>query len=198
ESQGAEILEVSLPHTEYAVSVYYLIATAEASSNLARYDGVQYGHRAAGTDNIVDLFSRTRAEGFGDEVKRRIMLGTYALSAGYYDAYYLRAARVRSLIRRDFTEAFKRVDIIAAPVAATPAFGIGEMVDDPLKMYLTDIFTISCNLAGIPGLSLPCGLTGDRRPVGIQLFAPPFAEASLLGVAAQLEAGLEPLPSPLS
>jgi aspartyl-tRNA(Asn)/glutamyl-tRNA(Gln) amidotransferase subunit A len=196
-AQGAEPVEISLPHTEHAVAVYYLVATAEASSNLARYDGVHYGHRAEGTDNIVDLFSRSRREGFGEEVKRRIMLGTYALSAGYYDAYYLRALRVRTLIKQDFERAFEEVGIIACPTSPTAAFGLGEKLDDPLHMYLSDIFTISCNLAGIPGLSLPCGLTQDGRPIGLQLLAPAFAEARLLGVAAQLEA-VAPAPvSPL-
>ncbi len=193
---GATIVEISLPHTAYAVAVYYIVATAEASSNLARYDGVHYGHRTEDADNIVDLFSRTRREGFGDEVKRRIMLGTYALSAGYYDAYYLRALRVRTLIKRDFDEAFERVDVIATPTAPTAAFGLGEKLEDPLQMYLSDIFTISCNLAGVPGISLPCGLTGDRRPLGLQLLAPPFAEDRLLGVAGPLESALGPLPAP--
>jgi aspartyl-tRNA(Asn)/glutamyl-tRNA(Gln) amidotransferase subunit A len=195
---GAEVVEISLPHTPYAVSVYYLVATAEASSNLARYDGVHYGHRTTGAENIVDLFSRSRREGFGDEVKRRIMLGTYALSAGYYDAYYLRALRVRTLIKKDFDDAFERVDVIATPTAPTAAFRIGEKMADPLQMYLSDIFTLSCNLAGIPGLCLPCGLTEDRRPIGMQLFAPAFAEERLLGLGARLEAALPPLPSPLS
>jgi aspartyl-tRNA(Asn)/glutamyl-tRNA(Gln) amidotransferase subunit A len=194
---GGEVIEISLPHTEYAISVYYLIATAEASSNLARYDGVHYGHRTERAENIVDLFSRSRREGFGDEVKRRIMLGTYALSAGYYDAYYLRALRVRTLIKKDFDEAFSTVDVMAAPAAPTAAFRLGEKLDDPLQMYLTDICTISCNLAGIPGLSLPCGLTNDRKPIGIQLFAAPFDEGRLLRVAAQLERALPQLPNPM-
>lgn len=194
---GAEIHEISLPHTEYAVSVYYLIATAEASSNLGRYDGVHYGHRSPGTDNIIDLFSRSRREGFGDEVKRRIMLGTYALSAGYYDAYYLRALRVRTLIKRDFLQAFENVDVIAAPASPTAAFRRGELMGDPLQMYLSDIYTISCNLAGIPGICLPCGLTGDRRPIGLQLFAPAFGEQLLLAAAGDLEKELPQLPSPM-
>lgn len=193
---GAEVTEVTLPHTPSAISVYYLIATAEASSNLARYDGVHYGRRAAGTQNIVELFSRSRREGFGDEVKRRIMLGTYALSAGYYDAYYLRALRVRTLIKKDFDEAFRRVDLIATPVAPTAAFRLGEKMDDPLQMYLSDIFTISCNLAGIPGLALPCGLTSDGRPIGVQLLSKPFTEDLLLGAAAELEACLPSIGRP--
>lgn len=193
---GAELVEVSLPHTPYAVGVYYLTATAEASSNLGRYDGVHYGHRAEGAASIVDLFSQSRREGFGEEVKRRIMLGTYALSAGYYDAYYLRALRVRRLIKQDFDRAFELVDVIAAPTAPTAAFALGAMADDPLEMYLTDIYTISCNLAGLPGISLPCGLTGDGRPVGLQLFSPAFSEERLLGVAGALEEVLGPAGAP--
>jgi aspartyl-tRNA(Asn)/glutamyl-tRNA(Gln) amidotransferase subunit A len=179
---GAEVREVSLPHTEYAVAVYYLLATAEASSNLARYDGVKYGLRVAGED-LIETYRATRAQGFGEEVKRRIMLGTYALSAGYYDAYYRRAQKVRTLISRDFQEAFRAVDVIACPTAPTPAFRFGEKTADPLQMYLSDIFTIPCNLAGIPGLSMPCGFTSGGLPVGLQLLAAPFAETTLLRAA---------------
>ena len=155
---GGELIDISLPHTEYAVATYYLVATAEASSNLARYDGVHYGHRAQGTKNIIDLFARSRREGFGDEVKRRIMLGTYVLSAGFYDAYYMKALKVRTLIKQDFEKAFEKVDIILTPTAPSSAFRKGEKVADPLTMYLSDIFTISTNLAGIPAISVPRGL----------------------------------------
>ncbi|HOE96768.1 MAG TPA: Asp-tRNA(Asn)/Glu-tRNA(Gln) amidotransferase subunit GatA [Candidatus Sumerlaeota bacterium] len=182
-AQGAEIVEISLPHTEYAVAVYYICATAEASSNLARYDGAHYGYRAAGTRNIIEMYSRSRTEGFGEEVKRRIMLGTYVLSAGFYDAYYSKALKVRTLITRDFAEAFRQVDVIATPTTPGVAFRIGEKLDDPLQMYLSDIFTISANLAGIPGLSLPCGFTAEGLPIGLQLLAPAFEEARLLQVA---------------
>ncbi|MEN6627566.1 MAG: Asp-tRNA(Asn)/Glu-tRNA(Gln) amidotransferase subunit GatA [Candidatus Sumerlaeia bacterium] len=180
---GAEIVEISLPHTEYAVATYYIVATAEASSNLARYDGAHYGWRLGGTDNIIDMYSRTRSQGFGQEVQRRIMLGTYVLSAGFYDAYYLKALKVRTLFTRDFEEAFKKVDLIATPTAPTAAFKIGEKVDDPLMMYLNDIFTISVNLAGLPGISLPCGFTSGNLPIGLQLIAPTFKEEPLLAAA---------------
>lgn len=176
---GARIVEISLPHTEYAIGVYYLIATAEASSNLARYDGVKYGFRED-AENLIDMYCRTRAKGFGSEVKRRIMLGTYALSAGYYDAYYKKAQQVRTLIKNDFLNAFKEVDVIATPTSPTVAFRLGEKIDDPLKMYLSDIFTISCNLAGLPGLSVPCGFTSERLPVGLQLLGRHFKEEILL------------------
>ena len=187
ESLGVRIEEVQLPHSRYAVATYYLIAPSEASSNLARYDGVHYGFRAQQFSNMVDMYSTTRGEGFGAEVKRRIMLGTYALSAGYYDAYYLKALKVRRLIRRDFDEAFAKVDIIAGPVSPTPAFRIGELVDDPLAMYLSDIYTISANLAGIPGMSIPAGLSREGLPIGLQLMAPPFEEERLLRAARMFE-----------
>jgi len=180
---GAEIVEVSLPHTEYAVACYYLIATAEASSNLARYDGVRFGRRAASGGGLIDMFMQSRAAGFGSEVKRRIMLGTYALSSGYYDAYYLKAQKVRTLIRQDFLAAFAQVDVLLTPVAPTPAFGLGEKTADPLQMYLSDIFTIPVNLAGTCALSLPCGVSTHGLPIGLQLIGKPFAEGDLLRAA---------------
>ncbi|MGH8011870.1 MAG: Asp-tRNA(Asn)/Glu-tRNA(Gln) amidotransferase subunit GatA [Candidatus Binataceae bacterium] len=179
ETMGAHLVDISLPHTDYAIATYYVIATAEASANLARYDGIRYGLRAE-ADNNLELYNRTRARGFGAEVKRRIMLGTFALSAGYYDAYYLKAQRVRTLIRRDFEQAFKHCDVIATPVAPATAFRLGEKTDDPLKMYLSDIFTISVNLAGLPGLALPCGYDGGGMPVGLQLIGPVFGEEAIL------------------
>jgi aspartyl-tRNA(Asn)/glutamyl-tRNA(Gln) amidotransferase subunit A len=182
ERAGARTREVSLPHARYAVATYYLIATAEASSNLARYDGVRYGRRAEGAVDLNDMYLRTRSESFGDEVKRRIMLGTYVLSAGYYDAYYLKAQQVRSLLRADFEQAFLDCDVIAAPTCPEPAFLLGERADDPLTMYLSDVYTVSANLAGIPGISIPCGMTADL-PVGIQLLGPTLAEAELLRTA---------------
>jgi aspartyl-tRNA(Asn)/glutamyl-tRNA(Gln) amidotransferase subunit A len=191
EGIGAEIVDINLPHTQYAVPVYYLIATAEASSNLARYDGVRYGVRAEEAATLKEMYSRTRDLGFGAEVKRRIMLGTYALSAGYYDQYYGKAQRVRSLIQRDFESAFSRCDIIATPTAPTPAFKLNEKTSDPLEMYLSDIYTITANLAGIPGLSLPCGLTSGGLPIGIQLLGKHFDEARLLRAANNLERELE-------
>jgi len=181
--RGAQIVEVGLPHTEYAIATYYLVATAEASSNLARYDGVRFGlRRTESSDSLVEMYRRTRDAGFGAEVKRRIMLGTYALSAGYYDAYYLKALRVRTLIRRDFDQAFARCDVIAAPTAPTTAFRLGEKVDDPLAMYLSDVFTTSVNLAGLPGLSVPCGFDAAGLPIGLQLIAPAFDEQTALRV----------------
>ncbi|MDT8419394.1 MAG: Asp-tRNA(Asn)/Glu-tRNA(Gln) amidotransferase subunit GatA [Desulfuromonadales bacterium] len=182
-SLGAEIVEVSLAHTDYAVACYYLIATAEASSNLARYDGVRFGVRKDQGEGLIGMYQRTRAAGFGDEVKRRIMLGTYALSSGYYDAYYLKAQKVRTLIRQDFLDAFAQVDLLLTPVAPTPAFRIGEKVDDPLQMYLSDIFTIPVNLAGTCGLSLPCGFSDEGLPIGLQLIGKPFAESEILQAA---------------
>ncbi len=187
ESLGAQVREVSLPHSKYCVAVYYIVSSSEASSNLSRYDGVHYGHRAETFTGLIDLYATSRGEAFGDEVKRRIMLGTYALSAGYYDAYYLKALKVRRLIRQDFDAAFEQVDVIVSPAAPAPAFGIGELVNDPLSMYLTDIYTISANLAGLPGISLPCGFSGDGMPIGLQLLAPPFEEERLLRAARMFE-----------
>jgi aspartyl-tRNA(Asn)/glutamyl-tRNA(Gln) amidotransferase subunit A len=186
---------VSLPHTHYCLDTYYIIATAEASSNLARYDGIRYGHRSKHAQDGVDLYFQSRAEGFGAEVKRRIILGTYVLSSGYYDAYYLRAQKVRTLIRRDFDAAFQRCDVVAGPVAPTPAFRLGEKTGDPLQMYLADIFTITCNLAALPGLSVPCGQAGGL-PVGLQLLGRPFDEAGLLRAARALEREQGPAPLP--
>jgi len=183
---GCEIVPVSLPHTEYAIPTYYIVATAEASSNLARFDGVRYGFRAKAS-NLSQMYRETRDGGFGMEVKRRIMLGTYALSAGYYDAYYLKAQKVRALLTHDFDEAFKKVDVIAAPTAPTPAFKLGEKVGDPLAMYLADIYTVTANLAGIPGISIPCGENHEGLPIGLQLFAKHFDEATLLRVAHSFE-----------
>ncbi len=186
ESLGADLVEVSLPHTEYAVAVYYIIATAEASANLARFDGVRYGLRADNPTDLIDHYKKTREQGFGPEVKRRIILGTYVLSSGYYDAYYLRAQKVRTLIRQDFTKAFERCDALVCPTSPDLAFRVGERSDDPLKMYLADIFTIAANLAGICGISIPCGFAqaeGSDLPVGLQLLGKPFDEANLLKIA---------------
>jgi len=183
ESLGAEIVELSLPHTDYAIATYYIIATAEASANLARFDGIRYGARVEGADPI-QLYSRTRGAGFGAEVKRRIILGTYVLSSGYYDAYYLRAQKVRTLIRQDFLNAFEKVDAIVTPTSPTAAFKIGEKSGDPLQMYLTDIFTISANLSGICGISVPCGFTAEPKlPIGLQILGKPFGEETILRVA---------------
>jgi len=183
EKLGAEIVEISLPHTDYAVATYYIIATAEASANLARFDGIRYGARVDGND-LTELYSKTRGAGFGDEVKRRIILGTYVLSSGYYDAFYLRAQKVRTLIRNDFLQAFEKVDAIVTPTTPTAAFKVGEKSDDPLQMYLSDIFTISCNLAGICGISIPCGFTKNPKlPIGLQLLGKPFGEETILRIA---------------
>jgi aspartyl-tRNA(Asn)/glutamyl-tRNA(Gln) amidotransferase subunit A len=184
---GAEIIEVDMPHLDYAIAAYYMIATAEASSNLSRYDGVHYGHRAANPADYIEVYTRSRAEGFGKEVKRRIMLGTYALSSGYYDAYYLKALKVRNLIRGDFTGAFEKCDCILMPVSPTTAFRVGEKTDDPLKMYLSDIYTVPANLAGIPGISIPCGFDSGNLPIGLQILAPAFSEAKLLRIARMFE-----------
>ena len=188
--QGARIEEISLSHTEYAVAVYYIVATAEASSNLARYDGMRYGYRADPSD-LNETYRITRDQGFGAEVKRRIMLGTFALSAGYYDAYYLKAQKVRTLIKRDFDEAFQRCDVIVTPTAPTTAFRLGEKTQDPLQMYLSDIYTISVNLAGLPALSLPCGFDDDGMPIGLQIIGKPFDEATILGTAHAYEQASE-------
>jgi aspartyl-tRNA(Asn)/glutamyl-tRNA(Gln) amidotransferase subunit A len=184
---GAEIVEVSLPHTEYAIAAYYIVATAEASANLARFDGVRYGHRTAHPESVFDLYAQSRAEGFGTEVKRRIILGTYVLSSGYYDAYYGRAQKVRTLIRRDFAEAFSRCDVLFTPVAPTAAYRIGEACDDPLKMYLGDVFTVPANLAGLCGLSVPCGRTAAGLPVGLQILGPAFGECAVLRAGHSVE-----------
>jgi aspartyl-tRNA(Asn)/glutamyl-tRNA(Gln) amidotransferase subunit A len=184
---GAEKVEISLPHSEYGVAAYYVIAPAEASSNLARYDGVKYGLRAAESRDLLDMYHQTRSQGFGAEVKRRIMLGTYALSAGYYDAYYRKASQVRTLIRQDFVDAFEACDAILAPVAPFPAFKIGEKSDDPLQMYLSDVLTLPPSLAGIPGISVPCGFTSENLPVGLQILGPHFREETVLRVAYQYE-----------
>jgi aspartyl-tRNA(Asn)/glutamyl-tRNA(Gln) amidotransferase subunit A len=187
EGLGAKCIEISLPHTEYCLAVYYIVAPAEASSNLARYDGVKYGFRAPDGMDLMDLYRKSRSAGFGAEVKRRIMLGTYVLSSGYYDAYYKKASQVRALIKRDFDEAFKQCDVILTPTTPTPAFRIGEKTDDPLQMYLSDILTISTNLAGIPGVSVPCGFTQAGLPIGLQLLAGHFEEAKLFQIAAAYE-----------
>jgi aspartyl-tRNA(Asn)/glutamyl-tRNA(Gln) amidotransferase subunit A len=186
-SLGCEVVPVSLPHTRYAIPTYYVIATAEASANLARYDGVRYGDRATGVKSLSEMYRRSRAEGFGAEVKRRIMLGTYALSAGYYDAYYLKAQKVRTLLTRDFEEAFRQVDAIVTPTSPTAAFRLGEKSNDPLAMYLADIYTVTADLAGIPGISVPCGETGEKLPIGVQILGKHFDEATILRLAHALE-----------
>lgn len=183
ESLGAEIVEISLPHTRYAVSTYYIIAPCEASSNLARYDGVRYTYRSPDSATVKDMFFKTRSEGFGDEVKRRIMIGTYSLSSGYYDAYYLKAQKVRTLIRQDFQDAFEKVDVIAAATTPETAFRFGDKTDDPLKMYLSDVLTIPCNIAGNPGISVPCGFSSEGLPIGLQLIGKTFDEETVLKVA---------------
>ncbi len=185
---GAQIVEVEMPHLDYAIAAYYVIATAEASSNLARYDGVHYGYRSNNANDYIEVYSKSREEALGKEVKRRIMLGTYALSSGYYDAYYLKALKVRNLIRGDFVRAFERCDCLMMPVAPTTAFKIGEKADDPLKMYLADIYTVAVNLAGIPGISVPCGFDEAGLPIGLQILTPAFSEAKLLRIARMYEA----------
>ena len=193
--QGAEIVDISLPHTQYALPTYYIIAPAEASSNLARYDGVRYGLRVPGGD-LKEMYENTRAEGFGAEVKRRIMIGTYVLSAGYYDAYYLKAQKVRSLILRDFTAAFEQVDAILTPTAPSAAFALGEKQDDPVAMYLNDVFTVPASMAGLPAISVPGGLSDEGLPLGLHLIAKPFDEVTLFQAAQALEdaAGFEARP----
>lgn len=184
---GAEVIEVSLPHTEYCVAAFYLIAPAEASSNLARFDGVRYGYRDRDAESLLEMYTRSRSKGFGDEVKRRILIGTHALSAGYYDAYYRKASQVRTLIREDFSKIFARCDLIASPVTPTPAWKLGGKANDPLALYLSDILTISANLAGIPAMSVPCGFSSKGLPIGLQLQASHFNEAALLKAAFNLE-----------
>ena len=184
---GAELVDISLPHTKYALPVYYIVAPAEASSNLARYDGVRYGHRAAGVKDIIDLYEKSRAEGFGAEVRRRILIGTYVLSAGYYDAFYARAQKLRTLILRDFTEAFKKCDAILTPATPCPAFAMGEKSADPVTMYLNDVFTVTANLAGLPGISVPGGLTANGLPLGLQVIGKAFDEATVLQVGRAIE-----------
>ena len=194
EELGARLVEISLPSTRYAIAAYYVIAPCEASSNLARYDGVHFGHRTSeAVHDIIELFSKSRAEGFGDEVKRRIMIGTYALSSGYYDAYYNRALQVRRLIKQEFDRAFESCDVILTPTSPTPAFRVGEKSGDPLSMYLCDVFTVSCNIAGIAGISLPCGFTSDAKPlpIGMQLLGPAFSEPTLLRAARMYEASTD-------
>jgi aspartyl-tRNA(Asn)/glutamyl-tRNA(Gln) amidotransferase subunit A len=184
---GARVVDVSLPHSRYAVATYYLVTSAEASSNLARYDGVHYGHRSRDHANLIEMYSRSRDEGFGAEVKRRVMLGTYALSSGYKDAYYLKALKVRRLIRDDFDRAFGQCNVVMGPTSPTAAFKVGERSSDPLQMYLSDIYTISCNLAGLPGISIPCGFTRSGLPIGLQILGAPFAEDKLLRIARMFE-----------
>jgi aspartyl-tRNA(Asn)/glutamyl-tRNA(Gln) amidotransferase subunit A len=191
EQEGHTLVDISVPHTEYAIPTYYILASAEASSNLARYDGAHYGYRAPGTTNIIDMFSRTRSEGFGDEVQRRILLGTFVLSSGFYDAYFLKASRVRTLIARDFHAAFEQCDVLATPVAPTPAYKLGEKMDDPLAMYLGDVYSVTANLAGLPAISLPCGFTPAGLPIGLQLSARPLGETDLLAAARRAESLLE-------
>jgi len=187
ESMGMQTVEVSLPHTEYAVATYYILTCAEASANLSRYDGVKYGYRSEHADNLMDMYTNTREEGFGEEVKRRILLGTFVLSSGYYDAYYLKGQKARTLIKQDFDEAYKKCDLMVSPIAPVPAFKLGEKLDDPLQMYLSDIFTLSANLAGIPAMSIPCGQSKDNLPIGLQLMGKHFDEATLLNVAHQYQ-----------
>jgi aspartyl-tRNA(Asn)/glutamyl-tRNA(Gln) amidotransferase subunit A len=184
---GAKIVEVSLPKTELSIPAYYVIAPAEASSNLSRYDGARYGHRAAQYKDLTDMYERSRAEGFGAEVKRRILVGTYVLSHGYYDAYYIQAQKIRRLIAEDFQAAFQQCDFILGPVAPTAAFNLGEKSDDPVQMYLSDIYTLAVNLAGLPGMSLPAGFADNGRPVGVQLIGNYFSEAAMLGAAHQFQ-----------
>ncbi len=186
-AQGAEIVDVSLPHTKFALPTYYIVAPAEASSNLARYDGVRFGHRATGVHDITDLYEKSRAEGFGREVQRRILTGTYVLSSGYYDAYYLRAQKLRSLIARDFTEAYEKCDVLLTPATPGPAFAVGAKTADPVEMYLNDVFTVTVNLAGLPAIAVPAGLTADGLPLGLQLIGKAFDEATVLRAGRAIE-----------
>tara|TARA_B100001741_G_scaffold55135_1_gene42886 strand:- start:3312 stop:4130 length:819 start_codon:yes stop_codon:yes gene_type:complete len=183
---GAEVIDISLPHTNYALPTYYIVAPAEASSNLARYDGVKYGFRSPG-ENLIDMYEKTRSEGFGEEVKRRIMIGTYVLSSGYYDAYYLKAQKIRQLIKKDFDEVYNKVDAILTPSTPSSAFKIGEKTDDPVSMYLNDIFTVPVNLAGLPGISIPAGLDKNGFPLGLQIIGKPFDEQNILNIAYSME-----------
>jgi aspartyl-tRNA(Asn)/glutamyl-tRNA(Gln) amidotransferase subunit A len=185
--EGADVVDVVLPNADFGLAAYYIVANAEASANLARFDGVRYGHRSARTDTLHDVYAKTREEGFGREVKRRVLLGTYVLSAGYYDAYYRRAQQVRSLIIRDFATAFERCDVVALPTAPTPAFKLGDKTEDPILMYLNDVFTIPVNLAGLPGISVPCGISPEHLPIGLQLIGRAFEETTLLRAAAGIE-----------
>jgi aspartyl-tRNA(Asn)/glutamyl-tRNA(Gln) amidotransferase subunit A len=193
-SEGVEVIDISLPHMEYAIPTYYLLATAEASANLERYDGVRYGFRAPKPENLFEMYSKSRSEGFGMEVKRRIMLGTYCLSAGYYDAYYRKAQKVRRLIKEDFDAAWGKVDAIIAPISPTPAFPLGSKLNDPLQMYLADIYTISLNLAGLPGIAVPAGKTSNRLPVGVQFMGRVLEETTLFSLAGALERRVGRLP----
>jgi aspartyl-tRNA(Asn)/glutamyl-tRNA(Gln) amidotransferase subunit A len=196
--QGAEIVDVSLPHTKYALPAYYIVAPAEASSNLARYDGIRYGRRAEGVTDVVELYERSRAEGFGAEVQRRILIGTYVLSAGYYDAYYVRAQKMRTLIARDFAKAFERCDAILTPATPGPAFALREKRADPVSMYLNDVFTVTANLAGLPAISVPAGLSVEELPLGLQVIGKAFDEQTVLRVGRAIEraAGFSAIPSP--
>jgi aspartyl-tRNA(Asn)/glutamyl-tRNA(Gln) amidotransferase subunit A len=193
-SEGVEMIDISLPNLKYAIPTYYLLATAEASANLARYDGVRYGFRAPNPENLFEMYSRSRSLGFGKEVKRRIMLGTYCLSAGYYDAYYRKAQKVRRLIKEDFDAAFGKVDAVIAPISPTPAFPLGSKVNDPLQMYLADIYTISLNLAGLPGIAVPAGKTSSKLPVGVQFMGRVLEEETLFSLAAAIERRIGRLP----
>jgi aspartyl-tRNA(Asn)/glutamyl-tRNA(Gln) amidotransferase subunit A len=188
---GAELVEVSLPHSPYALAAYYIVAPAEASSNLARYDGMHYGHRTKEKADLIGTYSKSRGEGFGKEVQRRIMIGTYVLSSGYKDAYYVKALKVRRLVKGDYDAAFEKCDVVAGPTTPTAAFKIGEKADDPLAMYLSDVYTVSANLAGLPGLSLPCGFTKGGLPIGLQLLGPPFGEEKLLRAARMYESATD-------
>ena len=186
-SMGCEIVEISLPYLKYSIGIYYILATAECSSNLARFDGVRYGHRTDNAESLIEMYNKTRAEGFGDEVKRRIMLGTYALSSGYYDAYYKKAQQLRRLVKEDFDKAFEKVDILISPTCPNTAFDIGSKTEDPLSMYLTDIATISANLAGIPGVSVPAGFDSSNMPIGLQIMTPQMTEQRLFNFAYKFE-----------